>query len=54
MKTKEAPAKHVEKKDANQNHMLNRGELKTDSPLSEKDEVKQAESRTSKPLRHHL
>ena len=29
-------------------------ELKTDSPLSEKDEVKKAETRTRKELRHHL
>ncbi len=47
-------AKHGDKKDITRNHTLNNGELKTDRPLSEKDEVKQAESRMSKPLRHHL
>jgi len=29
-------------------------ELKTDLPLSEKDEVKKAETRTRKALKHHL
>jgi len=29
-------------------------ELKTDNPLSEKDEVKKAETRTRKLLKHHL
>lgn len=29
-------------------------ELKTDSPLSEKDEVKKAENNTRKALKHHL
>jgi hypothetical protein len=29
-------------------------ELKTDSPLSEKDEFKKAENRTRKALKHHL
>ncbi len=29
-------------------------ELKTDRPLSEKDEVKKAETRTRKELKHHL
>jgi hypothetical protein len=54
MKTKAEQAKHGDKKDLTRNHTLNNGELKTDRPLSEKDEVKQAESRMSKPLRHHL
>jgi hypothetical protein len=54
MKTKAEQAKHGDKKDLTRNHTLNNGELKTDRPLSEKDEVKQAESRMSKPLRHHF
>jgi hypothetical protein len=29
-------------------------ELKTEPPISEKDEVKKAEARTNKPIRHHL
>jgi hypothetical protein len=29
-------------------------ELKTDMPLSEKDEVKNAETRARKALKHHL
>jgi hypothetical protein len=55
MKTKEAQTKQGDKKDQNsQSGLLRQNDLKTDSPLSEKDEVKQAELRTNKPLRHHL
>ena len=54
MKTKAEQAKNGDKKGITRDHTLNNGTLKTDRPLSEKDEVKQAESRMSKPLRHHL
>jgi hypothetical protein len=54
MKTKAEQARQGDKKDISRNHTLNHGELKTDRPLSEKDEVKQAEVRTNKPLRYHL
>jgi len=54
MKTKAEHVKQGDKKDIARDHTLNNGALKTDRPLSEKDEVKQAESRMSKPLRHHL
>lgn len=55
MKTKDSQAKQGDKKNQNgQSSLLRQNGLKTDSPLSEKDEVKQAESRTNKPLRHHL
>jgi hypothetical protein len=51
MKTKTAPAKTNEKINTqNTKHE----ELKTDYPLSEKDEVKQAEKRLSKSIRYHL
>jgi len=55
MKTKEGQAKQGDKKSqSSQSNLLRHNGLKTDSPLSEKDEVKQAESRMNKPLRHHL
>ena len=53
MKTKAAQAKQGDKRDMPGNNAQNKG-LRTDRPLSEKDEVKQAESRMSKPLRYHL
>jgi len=51
MKTHEQSVKtsKSEKRDGSQSN-----ELKTDSPLSEKDEFKKAENRTRKALKHHL
>jgi hypothetical protein len=54
MKTKAEQARQGDKKELTRDTKLNNGELKTDRPLSEKDEVKQAESRMNKPLRHLL
>ena len=39
---------------AKQTNTQQNKELKTDNPLSEKDEVKKAETRTRKELKHHL
>jgi len=55
MKTKAVAAKPDNKKEPIGKNMLRKPEeLKTDSPLSEKDEVKQAEERLNKPLKKHL
>lgn len=55
MKTKAGQASPGDKKNTQNNgHLLKNGALQTDLPLSEKDEVKQAERRTNKALRHHL
>jgi hypothetical protein len=51
MKAKTAP---VKVNDKNVVPNAKHPELKTEGPLSEKDEVKQAETRTNKPLKRHL
>jgi hypothetical protein len=55
MKTKDTPVKSDGKKDprdigASQRH----DELRSEGPLAEKDEVKQAERRLNKSIRQHL
>jgi hypothetical protein len=51
MRTKETT---VKTKDKSVVQNTKHPQLKTEGPLSEKDEVKQAETRTNKALRRHL
>ena len=49
MKTEKKPSKPSKSADSSQKE-----EIKTDMPISEKDEVKDAEKRTRKGLKNHL
>ncbi|MGZ3755256.1 MAG: hypothetical protein ACXVAY_13685 [Mucilaginibacter sp.] len=53
MKTIEDKTKSTQK-DSHNHGKEKYPELKTDMPLSEKDEVKNAETRARKELKHHL
>jgi len=51
---KKAANEEISKRDSRNTHPVKAEELKTDFPLSEKDEVKQAESNMRKRRRHML